>query len=242
MDMESMQRIIKQLTNEIIDLKKNKGEGNKPLQPFLKKKTNMDSSPQIPPSSGINLEAYSMENYCRTHHANHSKTTFPEFINSFTTMLLPQEPPKKESKNEKEDDDDEKQEEEEEPLSHLNMIQDEAEFDDDDDIMEEACVGHDYNLHSKGSHKSNDSPCAVKTVAKKTTTTSSTTSKQTSIDKSSEKEKELTPNKSPINLDLTQKFLGDLKMDYDVVQDLKKMKANITVFELCKITQLREKL
>ena len=31
-------------------------------------------------------------------------------------------------------------------------------------------------------------------------------------------------------------------MDYDVVEDLKKMKANIIVFELCKITQLREQL
>ena len=31
-------------------------------------------------------------------------------------------------------------------------------------------------------------------------------------------------------------------MDYDVVEDLKKMKANITIFELCKITQLREQL
>jgi len=41
---------------------------------------------------------------------------------------------------------------------------------------------------------------------------------------------------------LTQKVLGDLKLDYDVVEDLKKMKANITIFELCKITQLREQL
>ena len=37
-------------------------------------------------------------------------------------------------------------------------------------------------------------------------------------------------------------ILGDLKLDYSVVEDLKKMKANITMFELCKITQLREKL
>ena len=29
--MESMQRVIKKLTNEIIDLKKNKGEGKKPF-------------------------------------------------------------------------------------------------------------------------------------------------------------------------------------------------------------------
>lgn len=70
------------------------------------------------------------------------------------------------------------------------------------------------------------------------------TSKETLIDKYSEKEneKELTPRKSPINLDLTQKILGDLKLDYDVVEDLKKMKANINVFELCKITQMRVKL
>jgi hypothetical protein len=37
-------------------------------------------------------------------------------------------------------------------------------------------------------------------------------------------------------------ILGDLKLDYSVVEDLKKMKANIIIFELCKITQLREKL
>ena len=43
-------------------------------------------------------------------------------------------------------------------------------------------------------------------------------------------------------MDLTQKILGDLKLQYDVVEDLKKMKANIIVFKLCKITQLREQL
>ena len=43
-------------------------------------------------------------------------------------------------------------------------------------------------------------------------------------------------------MDLTQKIFGDLKLEYDVVEDLKKIKANINIFELCKITQLREKL
>ena len=43
-------------------------------------------------------------------------------------------------------------------------------------------------------------------------------------------------------MDLIQKILGDLKLDYDVVDDLRKMKVNIIVFELCKITQLREQL
>ena len=111
MDMESMKRIIKKLTNEIIDLKKNKGEGKKPFKMFLKNKTNTDSPSQITPTSGINLEDDAMENYCHMHHANHSERTCPKFINSFTAMLLPLKPPKKDNKNEKEEDDDEKQEE-----------------------------------------------------------------------------------------------------------------------------------
>lgn len=101
-----------------------------------------------------------METYCISHHENHSERTCPEFINYFTTMLLPPDPLKKESKNEKEEDDDEQQEkadeeeEEKEPPSHLNLIWDEAEVGvDDDDIMEEACVGHDNNLCSKGTPK-----------------------------------------------------------------------------------------
>ena len=94
----------------------------------------------------------------------------------------------------------------------------------------------------------NDIPSTSKTNNK------NSSSKQASINKSPEKEKEkenakekekereVTPSKNPISLDFIQKILGDLKLDYDVVEDLKKMKENIIVFELCKITQLREQL
>ena len=89
--MASMKRVIKQLTNDIIDLNKNKGEGNKPFNQFMKKRT--DSASQIPPISGINIEDYGMENYCCTRHANHFEITCPEFINSFTALLTPPNPP-----------------------------------------------------------------------------------------------------------------------------------------------------
>ena len=49
-------------------------------------------------------------------------------------------------------------------------------------------------------------------------------------------------SESTTSMDLTQIILGDLKLDFSVVEDLKKMKENITLFELCKITQLREQL
>ena len=97
-DIASMKRVIKQLMNDIIDLKKNKGEGKKLFNPFMKKRTNY--VPQIPPTSGINIEYYTMDNFCRTHHANHFERTCSEFINSFTTMLTPPEPPIREKRNE----------------------------------------------------------------------------------------------------------------------------------------------
>ena len=99
--MASMKRVIKKLTNDIIDLKKNKGEGNKPFNPFMKKRTYF--VPQIPPTSGINIEDYAIKNYCHSHHANHSEKTFPEFINSFTALLTPPKPPRMEKRNEKEE-------------------------------------------------------------------------------------------------------------------------------------------
>lgn len=111
-DMASMQRVLKQITNELIDLKKIKGEGKKPFKPFIKRRT--ESTPPLPPTSGINIEDYAMDNFCRTHHANHSEKTCPEFINSFTSMLTPPEPPKKSKKCDREEEDEEQEEEEEE--------------------------------------------------------------------------------------------------------------------------------
>ena len=75
--MESMHRMIKQLTSEVINLNKSNGEGKKLCKPLLNKKTNIDTSPHIPPTSRINLEYYAMDNFSHTHHANHSDKTCP---------------------------------------------------------------------------------------------------------------------------------------------------------------------
>ena len=95
--------------NELIDLKKSKREGKKPFKPFMKKRTNY--APPIPPTSGINIEDYAMDNLCRTHHANHSERTCPKFINYFTAMLTLSEPSKKSKKGDNEEEDEEQEEE-----------------------------------------------------------------------------------------------------------------------------------
>ena len=148
-------------------------------------------------------------------------------------MFLLQEPPKKDKKDE--------EEEEEKPPSHLNLIWDETEVANGDyDVLKEACVGNDYNLWSKGAPKCEYSSSTLKMAMKKTLATMA--SIEISLEKGKDNGKDLTTVKSTTSMDLTQKILGYLKLDYYVVEDLKKMKANITVFELYKITQLREQL
>ena len=70
-----------------MNLKRNKGEGKK----LVKNKSNKKTSPKIPPTLGINLEDYAMDNFCHSHYANHLEKTCLEFVNLFKEMVLPWE-------------------------------------------------------------------------------------------------------------------------------------------------------
>ena len=76
--------VILQFPNDIMILKRRYGSGKKPI----KKKINKSTSPQIPTTSGINLEDYAMDNFSRAHYVNHSKKTCLEFMNLFKAMIL----------------------------------------------------------------------------------------------------------------------------------------------------------
>ena len=93
--------------------------------------------------------------------------------------------------------------------------------------MEQTCVGNDYNFWCRNAPKIKDFP---------------STSKSESLEKTKDMSRNSTISQPTTNMDLTQMILGDLKLEYSVVEDLKKMKENITTFELCKITQMREQL
>ena len=78
--------VILQLQNEITSLKRSKREGKKPI----KKKTNKNTSHQIPPTLGYKLEDYAMDNFCRAHYANHSEKKLSrvyEFIQGNDTPM-----------------------------------------------------------------------------------------------------------------------------------------------------------
>ena len=93
--MESyLERVISQLQDEITNLKKNKGEGKKPI----KKKISTKTSLEVLPSPRINLEKYALDNFCHTHCEYHFEKTCREFLNSFYALLLPPRIPEKENK------------------------------------------------------------------------------------------------------------------------------------------------
>ena len=73
--MESTHRMITHLTSEVINLSKSNGEGKKLSKPFVNKKTNTNTSHHIPPTLGINLIYYAIDNFWHTHHVNHSEKT-----------------------------------------------------------------------------------------------------------------------------------------------------------------------
>ena len=137
-----------QLQSEITSLKRSKREGNKPTK-------EKNTSHQTSPTSRINMEDHAMDNFSRAHYVNHSEKNCPEFMNVFKAMILPWEC--------QEEDEEEEEEEEEEPPLNLHLIWVYTELDDiDDDIMEEACVGNDYNLRSTNAPKINDFPSTSK--------------------------------------------------------------------------------
>ena len=137
-------------------------------------------------------------------------------------MMLPQEIPMKEKRDEEEGkkDDEEEEEEEVEPPLYLHIIQDDTEMDDiDDDVMEEACVRNGYNIQSKGAPKCDDSSSTSKTATKRTPTAMIST--KIYLEKTKDSGMDSTSIKSTISMDLTQNIIGDLKLDYDLVEDLK---------------------
>jgi hypothetical protein len=100
-DMEGLQRVVKQLSNEIIELKKNRGEGtsSRGFFRFLDKR-NFPPRQQTPPE-GIHIQDYEMDKLCQVHKDNHSEKKCPSFINMFVLFMSGQEnpPPSEETKS-----------------------------------------------------------------------------------------------------------------------------------------------
>ena len=74
MDMESMQRMIKHLSNESVYIKRNIGEGTsnkRSYKPFFRRPIHPRSFEPPPTNLNLNLEGATMDNSFKYHQANH---------------------------------------------------------------------------------------------------------------------------------------------------------------------------
>jgi hypothetical protein len=87
--LENVVKLVKKLSNEVVDLINNVGEGyskQKYFHPFFKKIDNLPK-PLETPGLTLNLDDFGMDNLCSYHQMNHSKKTFPQWINSMTLVI-----------------------------------------------------------------------------------------------------------------------------------------------------------
>ena len=82
-DMKGLHRMVKQLSNEIIDLKKNSGESTSGRGFFRFPDKKHFPQKQHPPPKNINIQDYAMDNFFWAHKDNHSEKHCPAFINMF---------------------------------------------------------------------------------------------------------------------------------------------------------------
>ena len=95
--------MVKQLSNEIIDLKKKSGESTS-RRGFFRYLDKKHLPPrQHPPPENINIQDYVMDNFCQAHKDNHSEKHFPAFINMFELFTTSQTnpPPSRENRHTK---------------------------------------------------------------------------------------------------------------------------------------------
>jgi hypothetical protein len=67
--MDNVVKMVNMLSNEVVDLKDNVGEGSsKPLYSYpLSKKTDKPRQPPEPPHMDFNLDNFSNDNFCSCH-------------------------------------------------------------------------------------------------------------------------------------------------------------------------------
>jgi hypothetical protein len=88
-DLENLQRMIKKLSNEIVDMKRSVGEGNqnqRPYKPFFKINPPFKAIEPPPANLNIDLETVASDSFCTYHQENHSERDFPQWVHAMNLM------------------------------------------------------------------------------------------------------------------------------------------------------------
>jgi hypothetical protein len=88
-DIQDLQRMVKKLPNEIIDMKRSVGEGNQgqmPYKPFFKRNPPFKSIE--PPLANLNIDLGNVasDSLCTYHQENHYERDFPQWVHAMNLM------------------------------------------------------------------------------------------------------------------------------------------------------------
>ena len=200
--------MVKQLSNEIIDLKKNSGEGTSG-RGFLRfpDKKHFPPKQHLPPEN-INIPDYAMDNLYRAHKDNHSQKDCLAFINMFKlfTTSKTNSPPSREDRSTK----DNGNPTNELSINHLWDLCDLFEGNEELGVEEVHTTQHTHNTRGRGS---------VPQTNPSTTTNASGTPKCSQRKNAPNKAvtTNITVNKknSPVDTNVS------LELDFSIVEDLK---------------------
>jgi hypothetical protein len=88
-DKEDLQCMVKKLSNEIIDMKRNVGEenlGQRTYKPFFKRNPPFKEIEPPPANLNIDLGNVASDSFCTYHQENHSKRDFPQWVHAMNLM------------------------------------------------------------------------------------------------------------------------------------------------------------
>jgi hypothetical protein len=88
-DIEDLQCMVKKLSNEIIDMKRNEDEGNqgqRPYKPFFKRNQPFKAIEPPPTNLNIDLGNVASDSFCTYHQENHSERECRQWVNAMNLM------------------------------------------------------------------------------------------------------------------------------------------------------------
>jgi hypothetical protein len=227
-DIEDLQRMVKKLSNEIIDMKRNAGEGNqgqRPYKPFFKRNPPFKAIEPPPTNLNIDLGNVASDSFCTYHQENHSERDFPQWVhamnlmaNRFLDEVSLTEQPSGSVMNVVD------QEEIDPPEDTTMLIWDPDLIMPSDDLFE-------FKNHPQ---RSRLCKCEVRVhLSQKILLLPKLRGEESTPD---HPKAPFSPRKNPISIHTRE----SPKLDYNVVEDLKKLKANISVMDICRIPQQKD--
>jgi hypothetical protein len=88
-DIEDLQRMIKKLSNEIVDMKRSVGEGNQgqsPYKPFFKRNPPFKVIEPPPTNLNIDLGNVAFDSFCTYHQEKHYERDCPQWVHAMELM------------------------------------------------------------------------------------------------------------------------------------------------------------